>query len=83
MNMAIDRVGIARDIYHDTGRAEYGMLSPGTYAYDPNFKSYAYDPAARQEVAGRSRLSERLHHGLRACPNTAPASWSRPGYSVT
>lgn len=50
VNMAIDRVGIARDIYHGTGRAEYGMLSPGTYAYDPNFKSYPYDPAGAKKL---------------------------------
>ncbi len=50
VNMAIDREGIARDIYRKTGRAEYGMLSPGTYAYDPNFKSYPYDPAAAKKL---------------------------------
>ena len=50
VNMAIDRQGIARDIYHNTGRAEYGMLSPGTYAYDPKFTSYAYDPAGAKKL---------------------------------
>lgn len=50
INMAIDRAGIAKEIYHDTGRAEYGMLSPGTDAYDPNFKSYAYDPEGAKKL---------------------------------
>lgn len=50
INMAIDRAGIASDIYHKTGRAEYGMLSPGTDAYDPAFTSYAYDPAAARKL---------------------------------
>ena len=35
INMAIDREGIASEIYRNTGRAEYGLLSPGTDAYDP------------------------------------------------
>jgi peptide/nickel transport system substrate-binding protein len=50
VNMAIDRAGIAQDIYRKTGRPEYGMLSPGTYAYDPNFKSYPYDPAGAKKL---------------------------------
>lgn len=50
INMAIDREGIARDIYHGTGRAEYGMLSPGTDAYDPNFRSYGYDPEGARKL---------------------------------
>ncbi|MGH7121653.1 MAG: ABC transporter substrate-binding protein, partial [Acetobacteraceae bacterium] len=33
-----------------TGRAEYGMLSPGTFAYDPNFKSYSYDPEGAKKL---------------------------------
>ena len=50
INMAIDREGIARDIYRGTGRAEYGMLSPGTDAYDPAFRSYKYDPDAAKKL---------------------------------
>jgi len=50
INMAIDREGIAHDIYHGTGRAEYGMLSPGTDAYDPTFKSYSYDPEGAKKL---------------------------------
>ena len=34
----------------NTGRAEYGMLSPGTDAYDPNFKSYSYDPEGAKKL---------------------------------
>lgn len=49
-NMAIDREGIAREIYRKTGRAEYGLLSPGTYAYDPEFKSYSYDPNGARKL---------------------------------
>ena len=49
-NMAIDREGIARDIYKKTGRPEYGLLSPGTDAYDPSFRSYKYDPEAAKKL---------------------------------
>jgi peptide/nickel transport system substrate-binding protein len=41
INMAIDREGIAKEIKHGTSRAECGLLSPGTDAYGPNFKSYS------------------------------------------
>lgn len=50
INMAIDREGIAKEIYRSTGRPEYGMLSPGTDAYDPNFKSYSYDPEGAKKL---------------------------------
>jgi peptide/nickel transport system substrate-binding protein len=50
INMGIDRNGIAKEIYHATGQAEYGMLSPGTDAYDPNFKSYSYDPEGAKKL---------------------------------
>ncbi len=50
INMAIDREGIAKEIYRNTGRAEYGMLSPGTDAYDPNFKSFKYDPEGAKKL---------------------------------
>ena len=44
MNMAIDKEGLVREIYAGTGRVEHGMLSPGTFAYDPDFRHYDYDP---------------------------------------
>jgi len=50
VNMAIDRAGIAKEIYRKTGRAEYGMLSPGTDVYDPSFSSYNYDPEAAKKL---------------------------------
>jgi peptide/nickel transport system substrate-binding protein len=50
INMAVDREGIAKEIYRSTGRAEYGMLSPGTDAYDPDFRSYDYDPDGARKL---------------------------------
>ena len=36
--MAIDQARAwCSEVYAGTGRAEQGMLSPGTFAYDPNF----------------------------------------------
>ena len=57
-NMAIDREGIAREIYKKTGRPEYGLLSPGTYAYDPSFRSYKYDPAAAKALLAQAGYPE-------------------------
>ncbi len=44
INMAIDKESLVREVYARTGNPEYGMLSPGTFAYDPKFQSYSYDP---------------------------------------
>jgi peptide/nickel transport system substrate-binding protein len=60
INMAIDREGIAREIYRNTGRAEYGMLSPGTDAYVPNFKSYSYDPEAAKKLLAEAGYTNGL-----------------------
>jgi peptide/nickel transport system substrate-binding protein len=50
INMAIDREGIVRDILKGNARPEAGMLSAGTYAYDPNFKSWKYDPDGAKKL---------------------------------
>ena len=60
INMAIDREGIAKEIYRNTGRAEYGMLSPGTDAYDPNFKSYSYDPEGAKKLLAAAGYADGL-----------------------
>jgi peptide/nickel transport system substrate-binding protein len=50
VNMAIDRAGIVKEIYRNTGRAEYGLLSPGTDVYDASFRSYDYDPEGAKKL---------------------------------
>jgi peptide/nickel transport system substrate-binding protein len=50
INMAINREGIAHEILRDTGRAEQGMLSPGTFAYEPGFVAAPYDPEAARAL---------------------------------
>lgn len=61
INMAIDREGIAKDIYKGTGRPEYGMLSPGTDAYDPKFTSYKYDPEGAKKLLADAGYSNGFH----------------------
>jgi peptide/nickel transport system substrate-binding protein len=58
INMAIDREGIAKEIKHDTSRGEYGLLSPGTDAYDPNFKSYSYDPEGAKKLLAEAGVKD-------------------------
>lgn len=60
INMAIDREGIAKEIYAGTARAEYGMLSPGTDAYDPNFKSFSYDPEGAKKLLAEAGYADGL-----------------------
>jgi peptide/nickel transport system substrate-binding protein len=50
INYAIDREGIAREVLHNVGKPEYGMLNPGTYAYDPGFKPFSYDPEKAKKL---------------------------------
>ena len=58
MNMAVDRESLVREIFAGTGRAEYGMLSPGTVAYDPNFSSYDYDPEGAKALLAEAGYPE-------------------------
>jgi peptide/nickel transport system substrate-binding protein len=60
INMAIDREGIAKEIYRSTGRPEYGMLSPGTDAYDPEFSSYKYDPEGAKKLLAEAGYANGL-----------------------
>lgn len=50
LNMAIDKEGLVREIYAGTGRVEHGMLSPGTFAYDPDFRHYDFDPEKAKQL---------------------------------
>jgi peptide/nickel transport system substrate-binding protein len=58
INMAIDREGIAKEIKHGTSRGEYGLLSPGTDAYDPNFKSFSYDPEGAKKLLAEAGVKD-------------------------
>ncbi|MBM3583970.1 MAG: hypothetical protein FJX36_05925, partial [Alphaproteobacteria bacterium] len=60
INMAIDREGIARDVLKGYARPAYGMLNAGTYAHDPNYVSYKYDPEGAKallKAAGAESLT--------------------------
>ncbi|MBB5912087.1 peptide/nickel transport system substrate-binding protein [Nocardia transvalensis] len=49
---AVDRAGIARDIYDGYAQPVTSMLNPGNEAYDPALRDHAYDPeGARADLA--------------------------------
>ena len=50
INMAIDREGVAKEVLKGTGKAEAGILSAGTFAYDANLKRYPYDPEGAKKL---------------------------------
>jgi len=60
LNMAIDREGVAREVLKGTGHAEYGMLSAGTFAYDPDYKPYPYDPEGAKNLLAEAGYGDGL-----------------------
>ena len=50
INMAIDRETISRDVNLGASKPAWGMLSEGTYAFDPDFVSYPYDPEGAKKL---------------------------------
>lgn len=60
LNMAIDKEGLVNEIYAGTGRVEHGMLSPGTFAYDPDFRFYDYDPEKAKELLAEAGYGDGL-----------------------
>lgn len=41
--LSIDRAGLARDLLKDTAGPAYGILNPGSDAFDPSFRDYPHD----------------------------------------
>lgn len=41
--LSVDRVALARDLLKGTAAPAYGLLNPGSDAYDPSFRDYPYD----------------------------------------
>jgi len=60
LNMAIDKEGLVNEIYAGTGRVEHGMLSPGTFAYDPNVRFYDYDPEKAKQLLAEAGYGDGL-----------------------
>jgi peptide/nickel transport system substrate-binding protein len=57
INMAIDKEGLVKEVYAGTARVEQGMLSPGTFAYDPNFKFYDYNPDKAKQLLAEAGIA--------------------------
>lgn len=47
---AVNKEAIVRDILKGTGIPAVGPLLPGTWAFEPNVKKYAYDPATAKKL---------------------------------
>jgi len=58
INMAIDRESIAREVLRGYGRPAYGMLNAGHYAFDPDYKSYPYDPEGAKKLLAEAGYTE-------------------------
>jgi len=48
--MAINREGMAETLLKGTATAAYSIQSPSNEAYDPDFKSYEYDPEKAKQL---------------------------------
>ncbi len=56
INYAIDRQGIVDRVLRGYGRPAYGMLNAGTYAHDPDFAAYEYDPEKAKALLAEAGL---------------------------
>lgn len=50
INLAINRKGITDEILKGTGKPQYGMLNPGTFAYEAGYKPFDYNPEAAKAL---------------------------------
>jgi peptide/nickel transport system substrate-binding protein len=60
INYAIDKDSIAERILFGYGKPAYGMLNAGTFAYDPDFVSYTYDPDKARELLADAGYADGL-----------------------
>ncbi len=47
---SVDRVRLAQDLLKGTVAPAYGMLNPGSDAFDPSFRDYPYDPEKAKQL---------------------------------
>ena len=50
LNFAVNKDAITRDILKGTGIPAVGPLLPGTWAFEPNVKKYAYNPQTARQL---------------------------------
>lgn len=50
LNYALNREELAKRVFHGTATPAYGFLSRGTYAFDPDFKAYEYNPEKARKL---------------------------------
>jgi peptide/nickel transport system substrate-binding protein/oligopeptide transport system substrate-binding protein len=51
---AIDREAIVKNIHQNRYRPAQGILPPGTYGYDPNFRPFPYDPERAKALLAKA-----------------------------
>ena len=51
---AIDREALVRDIHRNRYKAAQGILPPGTYSYDPQFRPFPYNPERAKTLLAKA-----------------------------
>jgi oligopeptide transport system substrate-binding protein len=51
---AIDREALVREIQKGRFKTAYGILPPGTYGYDPQFRPFPYDPERAKALLNKA-----------------------------
>ena len=65
VSLAIDRQGIADDIYSTRAQPLWSFLNPGNEAYDKNVRVYDYNPdRAKQVLAGAGIAPGQVHFNI-------------------
>jgi peptide/nickel transport system substrate-binding protein/oligopeptide transport system substrate-binding protein len=73
LSYAIDREAMVRDIQRGRYKAAYGILPPGTYGYDPQFRPFPFDPERAKAL-----LNKAGHPGGKGLPTLQLWSSVRP-----
>jgi len=54
ISYAIDREALVRDIQKGRYKTAYGILPPGTYGYDPQFRPFPFDPERARALLSKA-----------------------------